>query len=131
MFVTTLFSAPATLPKPKHSMLPVLVVLFLVSYGLITLLIVEQGRTIQAQRVLIHQLIGDTSELAAMKGKAIREQALSRQAQPKAQEQSPAPQARAEKSRPSANNKAQRTAPVKPPKPASDMVDVRRNLLSI
>ena len=37
-------------------MLPVLTVLFLISYGLMTLLIVEQGTTIQAQRTLIHQL---------------------------------------------------------------------------
>jgi hypothetical protein len=130
MFVTTLFSAPAALPKPRHSMLPVLVVLFLVSYGLMTLLIVEQGKTIESQRVLIHQLLGDTHELAAMKGKEVREQALSRQAQPKTQEQSPAPQAPADKAKPSASNKAH-SAPVKPPKPASDMVDVRRNLLSI
>ena len=111
-------------------MLPVLVVLFLVSYGLITLLIVEQGKTIESQRVLIHQLLGDTHELAAMKGKEVREQALSRQAQPKTQEQSPAPQAPADKAKPSASNKAH-SAPVKPPKPASDMVDVRRILLSI
>ena len=33
-------------------MLPVFVVLFLVSYGLMTLLVVEQGRTIDNQRSL-------------------------------------------------------------------------------
>ena len=129
--MTTLFSPPATLPKPKHSMLPVLVVLFVLSYGLMTLLIVEQGKTIQSQRILIHELIGDTHELAAIKGKEIRDQALSRQAQPKTQDRNTAAHAPAEKPKPSAGNKAQRPAPVKPPKPASDMVDVRRNLLSI
>ena len=81
--LTTLFGSPQMMPKPKHSMLPVLVVLFLFSYGLMTLLIVEQGSTIQAQRGLIHDLLSDTHELAAMKGKVLREQALSRQAQAK------------------------------------------------
>ncbi len=60
-------------PKKKHSMLPVLVVLFLLSYGLMTMLIVEQGETIQAQRTLIQQLFTDSQELSAMKMKALRE----------------------------------------------------------
>ena len=55
-------------------MLPLLTVLFLISYGLMTLLIVEQGTTIQSQRTLIQQLIGDSSELTAMKGKAFQQQ---------------------------------------------------------
>lgn len=118
-------------------MLPVLVVLFLVSYGLMTLVIVEQGSTIESQHDLIGQLLGDTRELAAMKGNAIRQQALSRQAQakkdqPPAQTQAPnagTPSTQAGPKNP--GTKAQRPVPVRPPKPASDMVDVRRNLLSI
>jgi hypothetical protein len=141
------------MPKPKHSMLPVLVVLFIFSYGLMTLLIVEQGSTIQTQRALIRDLLGDTRELAAMKGKVIREQALSRQAQGKNDPQAlsnqnpssqtpssqnpstqappantPSAQAGSSKAQPKHNFKAQRPAPAKP---ASDLVDVRRNLLSI
>jgi hypothetical protein len=126
-------------------MLPALVVLFLLSYGLMTLLIVEQGSTIASQRVLINNLIGDTHELAAMKGKTIQEQALSRQAQSKTQApmtQSPLTQAptsdtpsvqAGNESKPQANHnsKTQRPVPVRPTKPASDLVDVRRNLLSI
>jgi cytoskeletal protein RodZ len=56
-------------PK-KHGWLPVLVVLFLISYGLMTMLIVEQGRTIENQRTLIHELFKDASELSAAKTKA-------------------------------------------------------------
>jgi hypothetical protein len=62
------------LPKPKQTMLPLLVVLFLVSYGLMSLLVVEQGRTIDSQRNLIRQLFTDSSELSAMKGKAVQDE---------------------------------------------------------
>jgi hypothetical protein len=135
------------MPKPKHSMLPVLVALFLFSYGLMTLLIVEQGTTIQSQRMLIRQLLGDTHQLASMKGNALREQALSRQAQAKTDSQTPSAQApltqapsaetpstqagTGRKAQPNHSGKVQRPVPARPPKPASDLVDVRRNLLSI
>jgi hypothetical protein len=70
----TAIIAPAipALPK-KHNLLPVLVVLFLISYGLMTLLIVEQGRTIESQRALIHELFRDSQELAAMRGRTLPE----------------------------------------------------------
>lgn len=55
-------------PKRKHTLLPVLVVLFLVAYGTMTMLIVEQGNTIESQRLLIKQLFSDSAELSAMKG---------------------------------------------------------------
>ena len=57
---------PAPKPKRKHSLLPILITLFLVSYGLMCLLAVEQDRTIAAQRYLIRSLLGDSSELSAM-----------------------------------------------------------------
>src|ERR1700740_468188 len=60
--VTTLFGTPEVKPKRKFSMLPILTVLFLFSYGLMTLLIVEQGSTIQSQRVMIQLLLGDSTE---------------------------------------------------------------------
>jgi hypothetical protein len=60
----------------KHSMLPVLVVLFLISYGLMTMLIIEQGRTIESQRALIHELYHDSAELAAVKGRTLQEDAV-------------------------------------------------------
>jgi len=54
----------------RRSLLPLLTVLFLISYGLMTMLIVEQGNTIQSQRYLIQQLFNDSVELSSMKGKA-------------------------------------------------------------
>jgi len=48
-------------------MLPLLVVLFLISYVLLTTLVVLQNRTIDAQRGLIHLLFKDNLHLSAMK----------------------------------------------------------------
>lgn len=72
---TTVIPAVPAKPK-KHNMLPVLVVLFLISYGLMTMLIVEQGRTIESQRALIHELYHDSAELAAVKGRTLQENAV-------------------------------------------------------
>ena len=60
----------------KHNMLPVLVVLFLISYGLMTMLIIEQGRTIESQRTLIHELYHDSAELAAVRSRTLQENAV-------------------------------------------------------
>jgi hypothetical protein len=122
-------------------MLPVLVVLFLVSYGLMTLLIVEQGTTIQAQRSLIQQLLGDSTELSKLKGqvkqaeRAAQTQAQAEQAQahPDPEVQAPSTQAAPAEKTHVANKsgKVQRPEPERPPMPASDIADVRRSLKSI
>lgn len=57
----------------KHTMLPVLVILFVVAYSVMTMLIVEQGNTIESQKLLIRQLFSDSAQLSALKGKAARE----------------------------------------------------------
>ena len=57
--------APAA-PK-KRGWLPLLTVLFLISYGLMTMLIVEQGATIESQRALIRELFRDSTELSAIR----------------------------------------------------------------
>jgi len=134
--VTTLFGTPEVKPSRKHSLLPVLVVLFLFSYGLMTLLIVEQGTTIQSQRGLIQQLIGDSTELFALKGKALQEQHAPAQAQAQADAPKSSPvQTPSTQTVPSGKtstaHKAQRPTPVLPPVPASDIADARRTLMSI
>lgn len=58
----------------KNGWLPLLVVLFLISYGLMTWLIIEQGRTIESQRALIRDLFHDSTELSAVKMKAAQAQ---------------------------------------------------------
>ena len=66
--------APTT-PTKKRGWLPLLTVLFLISYGLMTMLIVEQGRTIESQRALIRDLFRDSTELSAVKAKLMEEHA--------------------------------------------------------
>jgi Tfp pilus assembly protein PilV len=131
--------------KPKHSMLPVLIVLFLISYGLLAKLVMEQGRTIDSQRSLIRQLFGDSSQLSAMNGKSAQAQHGAAQAQnPKAksQGQTPSTQVKPQES-PSqltprnqvANDrsasKAHKPLRQRPPKAAADEPDERRMLVVI
>jgi hypothetical protein len=61
--------------KPRHTMLPLLVVLFLISYVLLTMLVVLQDRTIDSQRSLIHSLFSDNLHLIATKVGLHRNQA--------------------------------------------------------
>jgi hypothetical protein len=136
---------PSEKPK-KSALLPVLIVLFVISYALMCTLVVEQGSTIDAQRFLIRQLLGDSTQLSAMKGRAFQQKQAEAKAQADAKAQAagnaqsagqpnaPAtPQAPAVQ--PNMNSKRstgklQKQKP-KPPQDASEMADERRNLISI
>ena len=139
---------PATKPKTKHSLLPTLIVLFLVSYGLMCLLAVEQDKTIAAQRSLISSLLGDSTELSHLKVKIFQDQhpqqnaASSSQAQepltqaPSAQgpmTQAPITQAPMTQDAPAGSSqrshvagKVRKSLPAKPPLGIADIVDGRR-----
>jgi len=113
-------------------MLPVFVVLFLVSYGLMTLLVVEQGRTIDNQRSLIQSLFDDSSKLAQLR---VRNQQAQAQAQAAAkahsQGQNPSTQ---DKARAQAKNDPSAGKLPKLPKPPTDtatMEDGRRSVMLI
>ena len=89
--VTTLFgnnavstvSVTDTSANPKkHGWLPLLTVLFLISYSLMTGLIVEQGQTIESQRVLIRELFRDSTELSNLKSRRQQAQSPSATTQP-------------------------------------------------
>ncbi len=145
--LTTLFSnaaitiAPPIDAKPepkKRSWLPLLTVLFMISYGLMTMLIVEQGSTIESQRALIRELFRDSTELSSLKIKA---QKAKTQA-PSTQAQTPSPQApstqapsqQAPSSQAAPQNRAQSEKQNQfrtPTKPAADFSDERRMLKSI
>jgi len=125
------------LAKPKQGLLPVLVVLFVISYSLLALLVVEQGRTIEIQRSLIRTLFTDSAQLTSLKGKIFQKQRADAQAQAEAhansQAKTPSSQATPQdqpKSKGSAG-KVGKPAPQKPPRPASDLADERRALISI
>jgi len=143
---------PIAAPKKKRSLLPLLTVLFLFSYGLMTVLIVEQGSAIQAQRNLITILMRDSTELWAAKGKAISDQQVA-QADAKTRAHTPSAQAQAPSSQTPSNQTPSTQAPSTqaapqhhsqsragktakpdtqlPPVPASDLVDRRRALSTI
>ncbi len=157
--LTTLFggtvvmpiAAPNAAPKKKHSLLPLLTVVFIISYALMTMLIVEQGGVIQQQRNLIQVLQGDSTELWAIKGKAVVEKA-SRDAEnakkyantPGAHNQNPSNQAPSTQAPttqvpPSQGPQRSQTRGGKqarqhiqlPPVPASDLGDQRRVLITL
>jgi hypothetical protein len=151
--LTTLFgytavmpiTVPNAVPKKKRTLLPLLTVVFLLSYGLMTMLIVEQGSVIQSQRNLIKILMRDSSELWAMKGKAVVDQQATRaQAQSRAQApsvqtpstqapstQTPSTQAMPQHRSPSHPGKIAKPQTQLPPVPASDLLDQRRVLRTI
>jgi hypothetical protein len=116
------------LPKRKHSMLPLLTVLFLLSYGLMVLLVIEQNRTITSQRWLISELMSDSKELTSLKSKMLIERrnaekpaAPKSESQSQSQSQSPSAQAV-----PQSKSKTRRNTLERPPKLTSDTPDVRR-----
>jgi hypothetical protein len=148
---TAVVTVPRALPEPKpkrkHSLLPVLIVLFLISYGLMSLLAVEQDRTIASQRWLIRSLLNDSTELSSLKGKIIQKQRAQAETQAKAgsgsqaqtpstqipQTQTPQTQGSMTHDTPGSNvqrnhtaGKLRKTVPPKPPLGVADLVDGRR-----
>jgi hypothetical protein len=144
-------TVPQALPKQKprrnHSLLPVLVVLFLISYGLMALLAVEQDRTIASQRGLIISLFGDSTELSSLKGKIVTKQNAQARTQAEARArsqaqspsaQNPLKQAPSTQDTPGGNTqsshntgKLRKQVPRKPPIGIADTVDGRRIVKSI
>ena len=150
--------------QKSYGWLPLLTVLFLISYGLMTMLIVEQGRTIESQRTLIRELFRDSTELSAVK-KAQPEKNVAAQSQaqnpPDAQPSTQAPAKRAPSAQapltqtPSAQTPSAQTPSTQiplnqsmpqrraqsqttrqkqfqmPSRPASDLTDDRRAVITI
>lgn len=152
-------------PKKKRGWLPLLTILFMISYGLMTMLIVEQGQTIESQRALIRELFRDSTELSGVKMKAQEERRIQALAQQNPLSQIPSSQIPSSQI-PSSQNRSNQApvtqvptiqAPTKqqvpssqaevqhraqnqstskpqvqiPSKPASDLVDHRRSLVTI
>jgi len=120
-------------------MLPILVVLFVVSYSLLTMLVFEQGQTIEAQRGLIREMLKDSTQLAAIKEKLARDSnqhpdnqragahdKISGQADTNNPGPAAAPPSGSEKTA-KRHGKSAHTTREAPGKPASDLEDVRRS----
>lgn len=114
------------------AMLPILVVLFVVSYCLLTTLVFEQGKTIESQRTLIRAMLQDSTQLAALKSKLARDESQRSNSQlsapPDQKNSGPiasAPQSSDKTAKQSA--KPPRAMKQAPGKPESDLEDVRRS----
>lgn len=142
----TAIDAPAA--SKKNAWLPLLTVLFLISYGLMTMLIVEQGQTIQSQRALIRELFRDSTELSAVKMKPVQDSAQSSSGKSHAQvtqnpssqipstqapttTQAPSSQAGPKQQRAQGKSTKQKPDFKMPSKPAADLVDDVRTLITI
>ncbi|MGB7601343.1 MAG: hypothetical protein WBM24_13615 [Candidatus Sulfotelmatobacter sp.] len=152
---------PVLVPKKKRTLLPLLTLLFMASYGLMTLLIVEQGSTIQSQRNLIQVLLSDSRQLWALKGRALSDKLTAdklAQSQtkrsstqtPLSHAQTPSTQTQSTKTpstqipstqtpstkvprhhAPSRAGKSAKPYTQVPPMPASDLGDQRRELITL
>ncbi len=125
-------------------MLPLLVILFIVSYGLLTMLVFEQGQTIESQRSLIREMLKDSTQLASLKGKLARDESKRLQDVAPAQAEhkdaasgngsagnpaagNPAAGAKGSEKETKRPSKSARSTKEAPGKPASDLTDVRRS----
>ena len=147
--ITTAAPIDAPVPRKKRGWLPLLTVLFCLSYGLMTMLIVEQGSTIESQRTLIRELFRDSTELAGLKLRAQQERILAGKnpsPSPKTQapvtrnpsiqvpsSQAPTQQAPSSQAARPRQKQAEQQKPQfqMPSRPAADLSDNRRALITI
>src|SRR5882757_2939008 len=73
---TTKHNSKPNSSTPNSKMFPVLVFLLMACYGILTLVVIEQGHVIQSQRNLIQQLGQDSQQLASLKGQVGAQQAI-------------------------------------------------------
>jgi hypothetical protein len=135
--LTVIYSSQSAAPKIQSrpvAILPLLVILFIVSYGILTMLVFEQGQTIESQRSLIREMLKDSTQLAALKDKIARDagnHVQSKTATPADQSgqdsAAPAPGTKASDKGTKLPGKSARSMKVVPEKPAADLEDVRRS----
>jgi hypothetical protein len=136
--LTVIYSAQSETPqKTPLTLLPLLVVLFVISYAILTLLVVEQGRTIESQRTLLRDLLKDSTQLAALKGKVAREEAARTSGKPVEPQKGIKP-GNSESAKPKSSGgdarrprQSARTTKQAPERPAADLQDVRRSTREI
>ncbi len=116
------------------ALLPLLVILFIVSYGILTMLVFEQGQTIESQRSLIRQLLRDSTQLAALKGKSahddgkqVHDKASAQVERKDGESGNAAAGAKGSDKETKRPGKSARSTKETPGKPAADLEDVRRS----
>ncbi len=115
------------------AMLPLLVILFVVSYGILTMLVFEQGQTIESQRSLIREMLKDSTQLAALKDKLARDgskrahEKASVPAEHRDADSNPAAGAKGTDKETKRPGKSARSKEEVPGRPAADLEDARRS----
>ena len=134
--MTFIYGAPSEAAKktPRTALLPLLIVLFLMSYAILTMLVFEQGKTIESQRGLLREMLKDSNQLATLKSKLANAEAKPSQEQPAAKPEQKAPDSGNSAAAPKGSdqpakrpNKSARSLKQIPEKPAADLEDVRRS----
>lgn len=125
--------APRTTSRPT-AILPLLVILFVVSYGILAMLVFEQGQTIESQRSLIHEMLKDSNQLATLKGKMARDDGKGSHDKASVQGDhkdavsgNPAAGAKGSDKDAKTPGKSAHSTKQVPGKPAADLEDVRRS----
>ncbi len=134
--MTVIHSAERAVPKTasrSNVMMPLLVLLFVVSYSILTALVFEQGQTIEAQRGLIREMLKDSTQLAALKGKLARDEGKRNQEKGAAEQKKATGNSAAKGADPKGldkdakrSGKSTRSLQSVPQKPEADLQDVRR-----
>jgi len=124
--------APRTTRRPITA-LPLLVILFIATYGILAMLVYKQGETIESQRGLIREMLKDSTQLTALKGKPAGGESQKIQSNAAAQAQhkdakpgKPAAGAKTSNKELKRPGKPTRSMEQVPGKPAADLEDVRR-----
>ena len=135
--LTVIYSAECVAARTTRrpaAILPLLVILFVVSYGILTMLVFEQGQTIESQRSLIREMLKDSTQLASLKGKLARDdgkrlhdKASVQADQKNADSGAPATGAKGPDKETKRPSKSARSTKEVPGKPAADLEDVRRS----
>ena len=137
--MTIIYSAPsAASQKTRTTLLPLLIILFVASYTILTMLVVEQGRTIEAQRSLLQSMLKDSTQLADLKSRLAHADSEHSQTKPTAQtprkeekEKASGSVGTAAPKSPSGEvrrqGKSARTSKQIPERPAEDLQDARRS----
>jgi len=135
--LSIVYSAECVTARRKSqpaALLPLLVILFIASYAILTLLVFEQGQTIESQRSLIRQLLKDSTQLASLKGKLahddakqVHDKAAAPADRKNAESGNAAPGAKESDKDTKRPGKSARSTKETPGKPAADLEDVRRS----
>jgi len=134
--LTVIYSTQSEAPRKtsRTALLPLLIVLFLVSYGILATLVLEQGRTIESQRGLLREMLKDSTQLATLKSKLANAEAKRSQDKAATPAEPKEPETRNSAAAPNRSGKeakrpgkSSRSLKEIPQKPAADLEDVRRS----